>query len=109
MKVKCLFKSIVRGDVVKRGQVLDLTPEECKADVIRSSFVKVEGGEAEAPAAPAPVARADGLVAGLTRDQAIMKLTQSGAKVKGNISNRALAELYNQTFANAAEAAAPAA
>jgi len=109
MKMKCLFKSIVRGDIVKPGQILDLTEEECKADVIKGFFVKVEGGEAAEAAAPAPVTKqAYGVVAGLTRDQAVMKLTQAGVKVKGNISNANLVALYEQTFANAAEATAPA-
>lgn len=112
MKFKCLFKSIVRGDLVKPGEVLDLTKEECALDVVKQYFVPVD----EAPAAetrksaagavPAPAGKA--VVAGLTRDQAIMKLQQSGARIKANITNSALAALYEQTFANAAEAAAPA-
>lgn len=108
MKMKCLFKSVLRGDIVKPGQILDLTDEECKMDVVKSFFVKADGEVAEKPAAvPVPAAPASaGVVAGLTRDQAIMKLSQAGVKVKGNISNAALAQIYNQTFANAAEATA---
>lgn len=111
MKMKCLYKSILRGDVVKPGQVLDLTPAEMEKDVVKRFFVKVEG-EAASPApagaaVPAPnAAQKPVVVAGLTRDQAVMKLTQAGVKVKGNLSNEKLADLYNTTFANLAEATA---
>jgi hypothetical protein len=36
-----------------------------------------------------------------------MKLNQAGVGAKGNASNASLVELYNQTFANIAEAATP--
>jgi len=107
MKMKCMFRSIIRGDIVKPGAILDLTKDECEMDVVKSFFVKVDGAVAEeSAAAPAPVAAkaAAGVVAGLTRDQAIMKLQQAGVKFKGNISNKELAALYEQTFANIAEA-----
>lgn len=111
MKMKCLYKSIVRGDIVKPGDVLDLTKEEADTDVVKKFFVPVEETSAAgktAVEAPSPAPAGKGLVAGLTRDQAIMKLQQAGVKVKGNISNQALIDLYNQTFANLAEATAPA-
>ena len=101
MKMKCLFKSVLRGDVVKPGQILDLTKEECGMDVVKKSFVAVESAPAgEKSSAGAPV-----LVAGLTREQTILKLQQIGVAVKGNLSNKALVELYNQTFSNISEVA----
>lgn len=101
MKMKCLFKSVLRGDVVKPGQILDLTKEECRMDVVKKSFEAVESAPAgEKSAAGAPV-----LVAGLTREQAMLKLQQNGVTVKGNLSNKALVELYNQTFSNISEVA----
>ena len=108
MKMKCLFKSVLRGDIVKPGQVLDLTDAECEMDVVKAFFVKADGAVTEKTVAvPAPAAPASaGVVAGLTRDQAIMKLSQAGVKVKGNISNDKLVAIYEQTFANAAEAVA---
>jgi len=113
MMMKCLYRSVLRGDVVKPGQVLDLTADECRMDVAKRFFVKAEGAEAaepaSAPARPAAPKRDGGVVAGLTREQAIMKLAQAGVKVKGNASNAALAAMYDTTFANAAEATAPAA
>jgi hypothetical protein len=101
MKMKCLFKSVLRGDVVKPGQILDLTKEECRMDVVKKSFEAVESAPAgEKSSAGAPV-----LVAGLTREQAMLKLQQNGVPVKGNLSNKALVELYNQTFSNISEVA----
>ena len=101
MKMKCLFKSVLRGDVVKPGQILDLTKEECRMDVVKKSFEAVESAPAgEKSSAGAPI-----LVAGLTREQAMLKLQQNGVLVKGNLSNKALVELYNQTFSNISEVA----
>lgn len=101
MKMKCLFKSVLRGDVVKPGQILDLTKEECRMDVVKKSFEAVESAPAgEKSSAGAPV-----IVAGLTREQAMLKLQQNGVLVKGNLSNKALVELYNQTFSNISEVA----
>ena len=101
MKMKCLFKSVLRGDIVKPGQILDLTKEECRMDVVKKSFVAVESASAgEKSSAGAPI-----LVAGLTREQAILKLQQSGVTVKGNLSNKSLVDLYNQAFSTISEVA----
>lgn len=107
MKMKCLFKSVLRGEIVKVGQVIDLNDAELKTDVVKKFFVKVDDGTgADSVAAPVAVqpAKSTTVVAGLTRDQAILKLQQNGVSVKGNVSNKALIDLYNTTFANAAEA-----
>lgn len=124
MKMKCLYRTILRGDVVKVGEVLDLTAAECEMDVVKQFFVKVADAGEGGTAAPAQVstpskagatsatttasaatsARA-GLIAGLTREQALMKLTQAGVSVRRAMPMKALEELYNQTFANVAEAA----
>ena len=107
MLMRCNFKTILRGDVVKPGTVLDLTKEECAMDVVKKSFTKVAGGAgAKAPGAADGQGKDAIVVAGLTRAQAMLKLQEAGAKVQGNISNKLLAELYNQTFANLAEASA---
>lgn len=101
MKMKCLFKSVLRGDVVKPGQILDLTKEECRMDVVKKFFEAVESAPAgEKSSAGAPV-----LVAGLTREQAMLKLQQNGVTVKGNLSNKSLVDLYNQTFSTISEVA----
>ena len=101
MKMKCLFKSVLRGDIVKPGQILDLTKEECRMDVVKKYFVAVEGASAgEKSSAGAPI-----LVARLTREQTILKLQRIGVAVKGNLSNKSLVELYNQTFSATSEVA----
>ena len=110
MKMKCLYKSVLRGDIVKAGAILDLTDEEMKLDVVKTYFVKVEDAtaadEKAAVASPSRAPSEKAVVAGLTREQAIMKLNEAGAKVKGNISNSNLIAIYNQTFANVAEVSA---
>lgn len=101
MKMKCLFKSVLRGDVVKPGQILDLTKEECRMDVVKKSFVAVESASAgEKSSAGAHI-----LVAGLTREQVMLKLQQNGIPVKGNLSNKSLVDLYNQAFSTISEVA----
>lgn len=107
MLMKCLFRSVLRGDVVKPGMVLDLTDDECRMDVVKRFFARVDGAEgAKSPSVAAiPKAAAKKpVVAGLTRDQAVMKLAQAGVKVTNNVSNAVLAEMYNTTFSNATEA-----
>lgn len=107
MLMKCLYRTVLRGDIVKAGDVLDLSDAECKTDVVKKFFVKVGGATVEAKtSAVAPQPKAGELVAGLTRDQVIMKLQQAGVGAKGNASNASLIELYNQTFANVSEATA---
>lgn len=114
MKMKCLYASMLRGDVVKPGQVVDIDDREAGMDVVKAFFVKVEGDGGGGSAVPPPAsgkgateaaAKPQGL-AGLTRDQAIMKLAQAGVKVKGRTDDATLAEIYAQTFANVAEATA---
>ena len=70
-------------------------------DVVKKSFVAVES----APAAEKSSAGAPILVAGLTREQVMLKLQQNGGLVKGNLSNKALVELYNKTFSTISEVA----
>lgn len=110
MKMRCMFRSVVRGDVVKVGQVLDLTEAECRMDVVKAYFVKADGDAApeaaRASAKSSAGGASGGVVAGLTRDQAVMKLAQAGVKVKGNATNASIAALYETTFANLAEASA---
>lgn len=102
-KMRCLYKSMLRGDIVKVGQVLDLTDEECSMGVVKRFFVKVEDSAAGSkdPAAgsvPAESGAKDIVVAGLTRDEAILKLQQAGQRVAFNISDKRLAERFNECF-----------
>lgn len=108
MKMKCVIASYLHGDVVKVGKTVEIDDAEAATSRIRRSFVAVEGeasASARAAAAgPAPAKSGPAVVAGLTRDQAVAKLRQAGARFSGNITNEKLVALYETTFANAAEA-----
>lgn len=98
MKMRCTYRSVLRGDIVKVGQVLNLTEAECELDVVKRFFVPVD--------ATTPGANASGvtsskqiIVAGLTREEAIMKLQQAGQRVSERISDAKLAERYEDVFA----------
>lgn len=110
MKYKCMMKSMLRGDLVKVGEVVDLNEVEAQMDVVKAYFVAVEDAAPIEDSVGAVSAKSEKrvkagtVVAGLTREQAMMKLTQAGVKAKGNMSNAALAALYEATFANIAEA-----
>lgn len=107
MKMECRTNSIFRGDVVRRGALVDMTPEEAASDFAKANFSAVEDEGPAQPPAPSPYSdMRQSAVAGLTREQAIAKLRASGASVRGNISNAALKELYNNTFATVTEATA---
>ena len=96
MKYVCRYKSMLRGDVVKVGQTVDLTPEECKLDVVKAYFVPC--GDGASASADEPRTSASVVVAGLTRDQAIMKLQEAGQRVSSRISDERLAERYEDQF-----------
>ena len=102
MKMRCAYKSMLRGDVVKVGTVLDLTPAECELDVVKAFFTKVdEDVPAVNPAAgvgASPVQPKTIVVAGLTREEAVMKLQQAGQRVAANISDKRLAERFEEFF-----------
>ena len=108
MKIKCIYRCIVDGDIVKPDKVLDVDAEIAKCEPYKSSFVALD-------ASPAPAGAGKGdqgkdaagtdetLVAGLTRDQAIAKLRAAKVNVPGNISAPKLIERYNETFSTDAE------
>ncbi len=108
MRMKCVIASYLHGDVVKVGQTVEIDDAEAGTSRIKRSFVAVDGeasASARAAAAgPAPSRPGHAVVAGLTRDQAVAKLRQAGARFSGNITNEKLVALYETTFANVAEA-----
>lgn len=116
MKMKCLYRSIVRGDLVKPGQTLDLTEEECGTDMIRAHFVAVEEAAGAGKGKPSPAAGASApsptgaakvvVVAGLTRAEAMLRLQRAGHKIPANISDARLAERFGEAFSVAAGDAA---
>lgn len=104
MLMQCTRNVVYRGDAVRAGMVLDIADAEVNTTIVQSHFRCV------APASNPPASQEQedkkpsrSLVAGLTREQAIMKLQQAGVKVKGNVSNAELVNVYNTTFANISE------
>ena len=125
MKMKCVFRCIVNGDLVKPGQVIDVAEVKTKTEPFLHSFVPIvkpdlsagkpaEGqGSQEPPDGSANQDQGDGqenqhhentthdeqkLVAGLTREQAIAKLRAAKVNVPGNISDNKLIERFEETF-----------
>lgn len=96
MKMVCTSACVFRGDVVRKGAVLEVTEAEMEEYPARTSFAPaMDGGEGRA----APPSRGDGgLVAGLTREQAVMKLYQAGVNVPERISMAKLRERFEETF-----------
>lgn len=104
MKIKCIYRCIVNGDIVKPDKVLDVDAELAKCEPYKSSFVALDASPAPAGAGKGDAAGTDEtLVAGLTRDQAIAKLRAAKVNVPGNISDPKLIERYNETFSTDAE------
>lgn len=96
MKMVCISSCIFRGDTVRKGAVLEVSEEEMKEYPARTSFAPAMGGGAESSA---PSARTEPqLVAGLTREQAVMKLYQAGVSVPERISIAKLRERFEETF-----------
>lgn len=96
MKMVCISSCVFRGDVVRKGAVVDATEAEMKEYPARTSFAPAMDGDA-ADAAPS-VRSEDRLVAGLTREQAVMKLYQAGVSVPERISMAKLRERFEETF-----------
>lgn len=112
MKYVCNHAAILRGEVVRPGRVLNLSPSEADLPVVRRHFRRLadedgHGDASERPAggdgggSPAPA----GVIAGLTREQALLKLRGAGVKVPPNAGDGRIRELYNETFATIAEKA----
>lgn len=98
MKMRCLYKSVLRGDIVKAGQVLDLTAAELQLDVVKRFFVAAEEAAPGAIPGAAPSSAGQIVVAGLTREEAILKLQDAGQRVGERISDKRLAERFEETF-----------
>lgn len=109
MKYVCNHAAILRGEVVRPGRVLNLSPSEADLPVVRRHFSPVEGGgdmqaqsagggggESTAPSA---------FIAGLTREQALLKLRGVGVKVPPNTGDGRIRDLYNETFSTISEKA----
>ena len=121
MKMKCVFRCIVNGDLVKPGQVIDVAEAKTTTEPFLHSFVPIvkpdlsAGKPAEGQGSQNPP---DGftnqgqgdtqhaehnLVAGLTREQAIAKLRAAKVNVPGNISDKKLIERFEEAFSTDAK------
>lgn len=107
MKVVCVSSCIFRGDTVRKGAVLEVSEEEMKEYPAKSSFAPAmadgEGGASPSgndgkPDGMHGARDGGGLVAGLTREQAVMKLFQAGVVVPEKISTSKLRERFEETF-----------
>lgn len=91
MKMLCRQRTVVRGDVVRAGQVVDLSAAESALPAVAAHFSPVAGGTPQ-DAAGTPV------VAGLTRRQAIARIREAGGSVPANVSDARLAERFMEAF-----------
>lgn len=101
MKMRCIYRTMLRGDIVKVGQVLDLTEAECNLGRVKQFFVPVDATTPEVNASGVAVNPKQTVVAGLTREEAIIKLQQAGQRVNDRISDKRLAERFEETFSAA--------
>ncbi len=90
MKMLCRQRTVLRGDVVRAGQVVDLSPAEAALPAVAAHFSPAAGEGA--PAAERPV------VAGLTRRQAIARIRDAGGRVPSGVSDARLAERFMEAF-----------
>lgn len=106
MKMKCVYRCIVNGDLVKPDKVLDVKEADAQQEPFKSSFVALQDANPASAGSGSTDGLADGnssatnepLVGGLNRDQAIAKLRAAKVNVPGNISNQKLIDRYNETF-----------
>ncbi len=111
MKAKCLKKSIYRGEIVSPGKIIDIDEKDRDCDLVKYNFVLLDKDASEAP--PSKTALRDAkkktkskiLVAGLTREQVIMKLRELGTTIGYNASDEQLVELYNTSSDNIGDVA----
>ena len=112
MKMKCVYRCIVNGDLVKPGAIIDVPKDLVSKPPYSSSFEVLDSANPAPAAGAAASDLPDGasgnvsdpiLVAGLTRDQALAKLRAAGHTVPGNISNAKLVERYEEAFSTDAK------
>ena len=114
MKMKCTYRCIANGDLVKPGTIIDVPKELVKTAPYSSSFEALEkatdssssrkGEESsDLPEGASGNVSDPIVVAGLTRDQAIAKLRAAKVNVPSNISNPKLVERYEETFSGKPE------
>lgn len=89
MKMICSFKCFFKDKLHTPGDVVDMTAEEMKLDIVKSSF-RAPAGE-DAPKEEKPADKSE-----LSRDDMMKRLDDWGVAYKGNISNNALKKIYDE-------------
>lgn len=97
MKMLCRQRTVLRGDVVRAGQVVDLSPAEAALPAVAAHFSPAGGADGATPA------QGRAVVAGLTRRQAIARIRDAGGSVPSNDSDARLAERFMEAFSTAGE------
>ena len=90
-RMKCVSRCQFKGDIVRVGDIVDMDDETLKDEPLaKSAFVKADP-PAEKSAGGAPKI----IVAGLTREQTILKLQSMKVSVPKNATDDDLAKIFN--------------
>lgn len=91
IKMRCISRCQFKGDIVKVGDIVDMDEETLKNEPLaKSAFVKADPS-AEKSAGGHPKT----IVAGLTREQTILKLKSMKVAVPADASDEDLAKIFN--------------
>ena len=87
-KMRCISKCQFKGDIVRVGDIVDIDEKTLANDPLaKSAFVQAE------PSAGKP-AVGKAIVAGLTREQAILKLTSMKVNVPSGATDDEIAKIF---------------
>lgn len=91
IKMRCVSRCQFKGDIVKVGDIVDMDDETLKNEPLaKSAFVKADPS-AEKSAGESRKT----IVAGLTREQTILKLKSMKIAVPADASDEDLAKIFN--------------
>ncbi len=87
-KMRCISKCQFKGDIVRVGDIVDIDEKTLANDPLaKSAFVQAE------PSAGKP-AGGKAIVAGLTREQVILKLTSMKVNVPNGATDQEIAKIF---------------
>lgn len=90
MEYICKQSTIVRGDLVRAGKKVSISDGELSPELLARAFEPVvEQAEKD-----------DGLVCGLTREQAVIKLRQAGVRCSNRMSLDDIRSRFEDTFSS---------
>lgn len=88
MVMRCISRCQWKGDIVHVGEEVDMDKSDLSAPLAKSAFVPV------ATPAKAKGAKPKVLVAGLTREQTVLKLRTAGVDFEADADDATLAKIY---------------